>query len=136
MIVADTSAMIALMNADDQYHDAMLQWYEADPEGWLIPWAVLPELDYMLLKIDARAERDFLSDLADARWTIEWSDARDLVRACDLNERYRSLEFGLTDAIGMAVAERRKADAIATLDLRHFGAAKLTTEPLLLPRDG
>ena len=128
--------MIALMNADDQYHDAMLQWYEADPDGWVIPWAVLPELDYMLLRLDARAELAFVRDLAEARWTIEWGDARDLVRARDLNERYRSLELGLTDAVVMAVAERRKADAIATLDLRHFGATKLSTEPLLLPRDG
>jgi predicted nucleic acid-binding protein len=136
VIVADTSAMIALMNADDQYHDAMLQWYEADPDGWVIPWAVLPELDYMLLRLDARAELAFVRDLAEARWTIEWGDARDLVRARELNERYRSLELGLTDAVVMAVAERRKADAIATLDLRHFAATKLTTEPLLLPRDG
>jgi hypothetical protein len=35
----------------------------------------------------------------------------------------------------MAVAERLEADAIATLDLRHFGAVTLTTTPRLLPRD-
>jgi hypothetical protein len=35
----------------------------------------------------------------------------------------------------MAVAERRRADAIATLDLRHFGAVTLRGRPRLVPRD-
>jgi hypothetical protein len=35
----------------------------------------------------------------------------------------------------MAVAERRRAAAIATLDLRHFGAVTLRSRPHLLPRD-
>jgi hypothetical protein len=35
----------------------------------------------------------------------------------------------------MAVAERRKVEAIATLDLRHFGAVALRGRPRLLPRD-
>jgi hypothetical protein len=35
----------------------------------------------------------------------------------------------------MAVAERRRARAIATLDTRHFGAVALRTKPRLLPRD-
>lgn len=136
MIVADTSAMIALMNADDRHHAALLHWYQADPDGWIIPWAVLPELDYMLVKLDPRAELALVRDLAEARYVVEWSDARDLVRARDLCERYESLQLGLVDAVVMAIAERRKADAIATLDLRHFGAVKLRTQPLLLPRDG
>jgi hypothetical protein len=50
--------------------------------------------------------------------------------------RYRNLELGLVAATVMAIAERRKADAIATLDLRHFGAVKLNQALLLLPRDG
>jgi len=35
----------------------------------------------------------------------------------------------------MAVAERRRAVAIATLDVRHFGAVRLEGNPRLLPRD-
>jgi hypothetical protein len=33
------------------------------------------------------------------------------------------------------VAERLKADAIATLNLRHFGAVTMACKPRLLPRD-
>ena len=35
----------------------------------------------------------------------------------------------------MAVAERLEADAIATLDLRHFAAVRLRQEISLLPGD-
>jgi hypothetical protein len=35
----------------------------------------------------------------------------------------------------MAVAERRRTDVIATLDLRHFGAVTLRGRPRLVPRD-
>lgn len=136
MILADTSAMLALMDADDRHHEAMMRWYEADPDRWVLPWAVLPELDYMLLRIDARAQLAFIRDVAEARYTIEWSEPRDLLRAKELCEKYRTLRLGLVDATIMAIAERRKADAIATLDLRHFGTVKLAVSPLLLPRDG
>jgi hypothetical protein len=33
------------------------------------------------------------------------------------------------------VTERLRADAIATLDMRHFAAVSIKGNPLLLPRD-
>ena len=45
------------------------------------------------------------------------------------------LRLGLVDAVVMAIAERLRAEAIATLDLRHFGAVKIAGSPRLLPRD-
>jgi len=35
----------------------------------------------------------------------------------------------------IAAAERLKAEAIATLDLRHFSAVSIKGNPRLLPRD-
>jgi len=35
----------------------------------------------------------------------------------------------------MAIAERLEVEAIATLDVRHFGAVKLRGGPALWPRD-
>jgi hypothetical protein len=35
----------------------------------------------------------------------------------------------------MAMAERLRAAAIATLDVRHFGAVSLRGHPKLVPRD-
>jgi len=35
----------------------------------------------------------------------------------------------------MAIAERTRAEAIATLDLRHFSAVRIIGSPRLFPRD-
>jgi predicted nucleic acid-binding protein len=64
------------------------------------------------------------------------NSARKVYRARDLKTRQTSaLRLGLVDAVVMAVAERLRAEAIATLDLRHFGAVKIAGAPRLLPRD-
>ena len=137
MIVADTSAIIALIDADSAEHDALRAWYDADPGQWLLPWAILPEVDYLLAtRVSAQAEQAFLQDVAEAQLAVEWGGVADVVRARELCARYASLKLGLVDAVVMTVAERLRAEAIATLDLRHFGAVKLKTAPLLLPRDG
>ena len=56
-------------------------------------------------------------------------------RAHEIASRYRSLHLGLVDTVVIAVAERLRAEAIATLDLRHFAAVAIRTKPCLLPRD-
>ena len=43
--------------------------------------------------------------------------------------------IGLVDAAVIAIAERLGAGAIATLDLKHFGAVAIRGRPRLLPRD-
>jgi predicted nucleic acid-binding protein len=136
MIVADTGAVIALLDADDKHHGTLRRAFEAAPGDWLLPWAILPEVDYLALtQLGSRTEQAFLDDLASGAFTIDWGAERDMKRAAELNAGYRALKLGLVDAIVMAVAERRKAQAIATFDLRHFGTVKLRGEPKLIPRD-
>ncbi len=134
MIVADTSAVIALIDADDRHHVAVREIFEADPGGWVLPWAVLPEADYVLLThVGAAVEQAFLLDLAEGNLRVEWGQDGDLRRAAALSRRYRSLGLGLVDTVVMAVSERLGAEAIATLDRRHFGAVAIRGRPALLP---
>lgn len=136
MIVADTGAIVALLDADDQHHLAVRSLFVEKPADWVLPWAILPEVDYLLSRhVGDRAQRAFLKDLADGAFLVEWGHEGDLVRAHALCEKHRSLKLGLVDAAVIAVAERLKATAIATLDLRHFGAVKIAGSPALLPRD-
>ncbi len=136
MIVADTSAMFALFDAGDRHHDVLRSQFTAQPGGWRVPWAVLPELDYLLAsRLADHVERAFLADLADGTFAIEWGDPVDLVRAEELARKHKSLKLGLVDCVVMAVAERLGAEAIATLDVRHFAAVKIRGGPKLLPRD-
>ena len=97
---------------------------------------MLPEVDYLALTQLGRAvEQAFLDDVTDGAFVIDWGVVRDLERARELDRRYRSLQLGLVDPIVMAVAERRKAEAIATLDERHFRPVTLRGQQRLLPRD-
>jgi uncharacterized protein len=136
VIVADTGAILALVNKSDDHHRAVRELYEDDPGEWLLPWAILPEVDYLLGKeLGFRARKMFFADLADGAFGVEYGTERDLIRAQQIDRKYRALRLGLVDSVVMAVSERLGARAIATLDLRHFGAVDLAGSPELLPRD-
>ena len=96
----------------------------------------LPEVDYLVAsQLGAKAQTAFLTDLAGEAFAVEWGRESDLYTANRICQRYRALHLGLVDAAVMAVTERLRADAIATLDLRHFGAVSIKNRPRLLPRD-
>jgi len=136
MVVADTGAVIALIDADDRHHPTLREAFEAAPGDWLLPWAILPEVDYLLsTRLGEEVANAFRSDLAAGLLSVEWDGAADLERVAELNTLYADLGLGLVDAAVMAVAERVGARAIATLDLRDFGAVELSGAPELWPRD-
>jgi predicted nucleic acid-binding protein len=136
MILVDTGAMIALLDADDEHHRAIRAIYDENPTAWVLPWPILPEVDYLVAThIGAKAQDALLADLADGAFSIEWGRDEDLAAAERIHKRYRSLRLGLVDAVVIATAERLKPTAIATLDLRHFGAVAIKGNPRLLPRD-
>lgn len=137
MIVADTGAIVALLDADDRHHEALVALFDRTGSRWVLPWAILPEVDYLAARhggVEAAAV--FVADLAEGAWTVEWGDPGDLATARELLSRYADLRLGLVDAVVMATAERLRAEAIVTLDVRDFGAVTLQGEPRLLPRDG
>lgn len=136
MIVADSGALFALLHVDEAHHAEMLALYDDDPDAWVLPWAILPEVNYLLqTRGGTGAWQAFLGELAKGAWTVEWGVEDDLERAHELNRQYRTLKLGLVDGVVMAAAERLGAEAIATLDLKHFGAVKIAGSPRLLPRD-
>jgi predicted nucleic acid-binding protein len=136
MIVADTGAVLALVDADDRYHESLRAIFEENPAAWVLPWAILPEVDYLLAtRVGQAAQSAFIADLAEEAYSVEWGDPSDLERVRELSELYGSLRPGLVDCSVIAVAERLAAEAVATLDLRHFGVVEIRGRPRLLPRD-
>ncbi|WP_420632872.1 type II toxin-antitoxin system VapC family toxin [Candidatus Palauibacter sp.] len=136
MIIADTSAILTLLDQSARHHVALRRAFETNHGDWVLPWAILPELDYMVAARlgDAVAEA-LRTDLAEGGFTIEWGRPADLKRAVELNRTFSALRLGLVDGVVMAVAERLAARAIATLDLRDFGSVSLHGQPELWPRD-
>ena len=105
VVVADTGAVLALLDRNDAHHRAMRDVYDADPDGWLLPWAILPEVDYLVGKeLGEPARRVWLADLESGAFAVEWGAARDLAAARMLDDRYPSLRLGLVDAVVMAIA--------------------------------
>lgn len=135
MIVADTGALVALIDGNDRHHLVMRELYEDGGTDWVLPWAILPEVDYLVGRYLGRAAQTaWMADLAEGLFTVEWGAADDLRRARELCARYADLDIGLVDAVVAAVAERLEARAIVTLDERDFGAMELAGAPTLLPR--
>lgn len=135
MIVVDTGAVFALIDRTDRYHGVIGELYDDGGADWILPWAILPEVDYLVGRFLGRTPRaHWMQDLADGLFTVEWGTPEDLRRGQELCTRYADLDIGLVDGVVAAVAERLGARAIVTLDERDFGAMELTGTPMLLPR--
>jgi predicted nucleic acid-binding protein len=136
LIVADTGAVVALIDRDERHHEALRDLYASDPGAWVFPWAIFPEVDYLVARYLGDGVRmRFLEDAARGAFPVEWGETEDLDRAARLHKRYEALGLGLVDGVVIATAERMRARAIATLDLRHFAAVEIRGLPSLLPRD-
>jgi uncharacterized protein len=136
MIVADTGAILALIDKADRHHRSLATVFDEHPTAWVLPWAILPEVDYLVgAHVGAKAQESWLDDLASGAFQVEWGIEADLTRAREIARRHRVLRLGLVDAVVIATAERLRADSIATLDLKHFGAVAIRGTPRLLPRD-
>ena len=135
MIVADTGAVVALIDRDDRHHESLRELFESLGD-WVLPWAILPEVDYIVSsRLGRPAARAFRADLASGLFAVEWGGVADLERARELDESYSDLSLGLVDAVVMATSERLGARAIVTFDLRDFAAVELAGHPELWPRD-
>jgi hypothetical protein len=138
-LVADTGALYALYDADDDQHDAVRAILEAHAGPIVVPLPVLAELDYFLTRyLGVRAALDFLASVQAGAFVLDHLGERDIARIAGLVERYAGLPLGFVDASVLVVAERLRTQRILTLDLRDFRAVgRHQHGPLtLLPADG
>ncbi len=138
VLVADTSGILAAMNANDAAHASVRDALEKEVGALIVPDLVIAEVDYLVLKILGRvAEEAFLADLASGAWRREPFTDADLARVRALIRTYRAHDIGVVDASIIATAERLDADRILTLDRRHFRTLHLRGKwaPTLLPDD-
>ncbi len=67
------------------------------------------------------------AELFDPATTYEFEPAtpRDIVRALELDAKFRELGIGLVDGMVAAVAERRRILRVLTTDRRDFGVLRI-----------
>jgi predicted nucleic acid-binding protein len=105
---------------------------EGTNQDLVVPTLVLGELDYWCGRIGLdEAWLTFLEDVEAGAWRIEHPSMQDLHRARQLQETYRDMRLGVVDATVIALAERLGEDKVATLDHRHFAAARPRHRPAL-----
>jgi predicted nucleic acid-binding protein len=90
-----------------------------------VPGLVLAELDYFL-RDERPAMTVFMDDLARGAFTYAPPALDQLARAMEIDRRYADLGLGLVDASVVALAETVGVRRLATRDLRHFAAVRLS----------
>ena len=120
MIVADTSALLALFNRREPAHDAVSAVVAEDPAIAVSPY-VLAELDYLVAtRLGVEAETLVLRELASGAYEHAQFGATDVAACADIVERYRDQAVGVADASIVVLAERVRTRTVLTLDRRHF----------------
>lgn len=132
MLVADTSALYALINRRDQHNKAVVDLFLAETSSIIVPVAVLSELAWMVeTRVGHDAMAAFLDDCQNGGFQLVWREA-DLPRIQELMRRYADLPLGFADAAVIALAEGGSS-RVATTDRRHFTVVRAKRPLELLP---
>lgn len=138
VVVADTSGLLAALDADEAEHAAARKVVEAAAVIVLSPF-VLAELDYLVMRrVGVRAQLALLAQVADRAYDLATFTHDDIAAMHALCRRFEDQEIGVTDASVAVLADRHATDAVLTLDERHFRVLRRASGATfrLLPRDG
>ena len=120
MIVLDTSALLALMDADDPDHRSCVDALSEHRAPFIVPAGILGEVGYLVdANLGAQALSDFVAELESRAFALDCGD-EDFAAIDRLLARHADLRLGLADAAVMSCAARRQAPVL-TLDFRDFG---------------
>lgn len=121
MIIADTSAILASIDASAAEHQRCADFIEHADEPLLVSHMVVAEADYLLTtRFGIVIANRFLSDVATGAYQLTPTDEKDLHDAITVNTRYADQSLGVTDCMNVALASRIGTTKIFTLDERHF----------------
>ena len=92
----------------------------------IVPGLVLVEVDYFL-RANRAAMRKLVAEIFDpgTRYEYELPLPSDLVRALELDAKFKDLNLGLVDGTVAALAERREVYRVLTTDRRDFSALRV-----------
>lgn len=125
MLIVDAGPLYAAAATRDRHHRRCLELLSRSPGPLVVPTLVLTEVAYLLgERIGAHAELALARSIADGELVVEAVSESDWRRIAQLTEQYIDLPLGIVDASMIALTERHGADAIATLDHRHFATVR------------
>ncbi len=137
-MIADTSFVVALMDAADEDHAAVSLHYAGYGRSLVTTPLALAEMDHLVTRKAGAAAAGVLREQLDVgSLRVDWWPSA-IYRTVEVATLYAGTGVGLVDASLVALAERLGTHEIGTLDQRHFRILKpLTGEPAfrLLPAD-
>lgn len=115
VILVDSSLLIAFYNSTDSYHNQVRNFFTNCTGELVTTVGCVTEVMYFLAP-NSRVQNVFLSHLATEVYKCEHLSVEDFARIAELNAQYASLPGDFADLSLVAISERLKISAIATLD--------------------
>jgi predicted nucleic acid-binding protein len=134
LILVDAGPLVALVDADDQYHTACVGTLREIREPLGTVWPALTEALY-LLGDQLKAQEAVWEMMQRGAIHLLALDAGDIPRIRELMRKYADQRMDLADAALVRVAERDAIRKIFTVDKRDVSVYRLNgrTRPTLLP---
>ena len=124
MILADASAIFALLDRADERHDITRAWLARTRPALATVPLVLAEVDFLAGSRGGQGMRTaFRRDVIAGAYRVNWWDDA-AVQAAEIAQQYADLGVSLADASLVALAARLQTTEIATFDERHFRAIR------------
>lgn len=117
-VLADASAILALLDRDDDAHPRCVEALATIRDPLVTAWPALTEAMHLLVETP-RGQEALFAMIEDAALGIALLDETDLPRMRELMRKYRDLPMDFADAALVRVAERDRLTRILSFD-RHF----------------
>ena len=134
MILVDAGPLVALLDADDQYHKKCVAALKVLREPLVTVWPPVTEAMYLLGDLP-KAQEALWEMLARGVLQLLPLDLADVPRMRELMSKYADRPMDLADAALVRVAEREGIRKIFTVDRKDFGVYRLhgRMKPKLIP---
>jgi predicted nucleic acid-binding protein len=118
--IADTSFVVAVANALDQYHQTCIETY-VQQDVIHLPQSTFAEVGYMITRQMGNAGlAKFLLNLPATKYRLVALTPVDIYRTAELLSQYTDSHIDFVDSTIVAVAERLEITRVLTRDRRDF----------------
>jgi uncharacterized protein len=134
MILVDAGPLVALVDADDQYHEQCVAALKRLHEPLATVWPPLTEAMYLLNDLPS-AQNALWEMLMRKAVDVLSLGSVDLPRLRELMRKYADRQMDLADAALIRVAEREGIRKIFTVDKRDFAVYRIhgRVRPSIIP---
>src|ERR1700676_1271869 len=124
-VLVDTGPLVAILRAEDQYHELCVKTLMQLRDPLLSCWPVITEAAGLLRRHPRAVER-LLLDSAGSFLELAHLSGTEAVPIAEILNRYAGLRPQLADETLVYLAERENINTIFTLDRRDFSVYRTT----------